>query len=143
MNEEDISQYKQYIADSLPAIKELKNALGSKSHLLDFSPESLTIVDDWIKKNFQDYVQGSQFSKEETWWIVRFSYYIAEVVIRNMGAKWELDNAKNSFSFGRAVITLGKDFKVEPLGILVAHISNMRSIADWYKKIKAKYKPGA
>ncbi len=103
ITQEDKLNYDKYISESLPAIKQLQKYLKDNGRELDFSPKSLKIVDDIISKNIskrklthKEEYEGKieELSEQEKWFIVRLGYYITEVVIKNLGAHWELDKVK-------------------------------------------------
>ncbi len=146
LNKED---YYKYISESTPCINQLKEYVGKDGYRLDFTSESLKFVDDLYRKNIAKKEKSyeldakiPELSKQESWLIVRIAYYVAEVLIKNLGAQWELDNKKNSPSYNNAVIVIkGTIVKIEPLRVIYALISNDRSIYEWYRFIEGKYKP--
>ncbi len=151
ITQEDKLNYEKYISESLPAIKQLQEYLKDNGRELDFSPKSLKIVDDIISKNIskrklthKEEYEGKieELSEQEKWFIVRLGYYITEVVIKNLGAHWELDKVKSSFSYKRPVLRIEKTtFKIEPMGLVLASAKNGKSIYEWYRFIEGKYKP--
>lgn len=131
-------EHQQYISESLPCIEQLKDYVGEEKDYLDFTPESLKFIDELVedlKKEIVWHKEIEKFSDQEKWFIVRLAYYLAEILIKNNGAKWELDKAKSSFSFGRSVIRRENPYyQIEPLNLVLILWKQDRSFHKWYKE---------
>lgn len=133
-------EHEQYISESLPCIRQLKEHTGKDSDKLDFSLESLKFIDDLVsnlKKEIIWYKDYDKLSDQEKWFIVRLAYYVVEILIRNNGGRWELDKVKSSLSFGKSVIRRNNPYyQVEPLNLVLNLWKQGRSFYDWYDGFK-------
>lgn len=136
ITKKDREDHQRYISESLPCIEQLKECVGEEKAYLDFTPESLKFIDEFVKdlkKEITWHKEVEKFSDQEKWFIVRLAYYLAEVLIRNNGASWELDKTKSSFSFGRSVIKRDKPYyQLEPLNLVLNLWKQDRSFYEWY-----------
>lgn len=114
-------------------IEKLKREVSEFSNL-DFSVNSLEIIENWILKNFK--------SKEELlidnnkFLLDKMSKYVGEVFRKNLGGKWylELEN-KNDAYYGIPAVKGGHDMSspIAPATLLTACIS--REKGDYISSI--------
>lgn len=115
---------------SLRAVIFSKNNLGIK---LDFSEESLTLLDD-ILEAFHQANENNEFDNEKIIDLsMAFGGYLGEVISKNIGGVWEENNSKTIF-------LEVSDKRVLPLNIVYKRINigKQASIKRWYYKFKEK-----
>lgn len=102
ITKEDKEKFKQYVVEAEPCLDQLRELFGEYADRLDFTPESLSFVGEAILAQKEN---KTRF--EDSWYIVRLAYYLAETVKKNLGGEWVLqDNPEISF-FGAAVFICG------------------------------------
>ena len=142
ITQEDRDAHERYLADSEACIAQLKERLGFEAVRLDFTPDSLKFVDElkkmWIRPVVaEDFVLGMPprpLTEEEIWWAVRLAYYLAEVLIRNLDAKWDIETRPGHAKFKRSVLRGEKIFDgVDTQSIILAPGSNRQdTLYGWY-----------
>ena len=149
---EDLEKYKQYTEEALPAVGQLAEKLKDSGGRLDFSPQSLKFIDKVLDglvprakevTNYEETKQVSsiELSDETKWLVVRASYYLALMCIKNWGARWELDKLKASPYYKAAVIVIpDKIFKIDPLRVVFASKANGKNLYDWYDRLDKDFK---
>lgn len=135
----------KYIAESAECIEELREHFLEYKEELNFSPESLKIITSLIKKvikkrdPFLALTEEVSLSDGEIWFITRFSYYLAEVFIRNTNEKWSFDDNKKSKTFNHYVLVWDKSKeKYNPLTTVLAGSINHFDLYDHYLFLEKK-----
>lgn len=139
INLEILKEHQQYVADSQACIQELKKKFSTESKDLNYTPESLKLIDKIIKENIKKNENDSwppknpEISQEEKWLIIRLAYYVAEVFIQNTNAFWIIDEDNRSRFYGESVLLVpNKKQHYNPLRIVLASAKNHKSLYDNY-----------
>lgn len=136
-----------FIADSKKSIDELKSVFPEYSKFLDYTPESLKKIDEIIEKNIEKAediswpIKESKPNKEEISLIVNISYYLADVVIRNLNAEWIIDKNQKSKTYTESVLKFSNSEECyNPLRVSLACAKNHKKLYDnymfWEQRVK-------
>ncbi|MDO8604028.1 MAG: hypothetical protein Q7K40_01280 [bacterium] len=154
ITKEDIKSFQRYLIDSPLCIGELIESLGEEGKKLDFTPESLKFIDTLLKEKIKkvDPIRrweeldkpGPELTQEEKWLIVRLAYYLAEVLIQNLGAEWDIEKRSSHAQFKRAVLRIKNMLNgVDTQRAIFAtgRNPNAKSLYDWYSRNFIEKKP--
>jgi hypothetical protein len=68
------------------------------------------------------------------------SFYFAEVLITNLGMRWELNTKKESPDYSAPVLILtGTTLELNPMRFILESGRNGKSVYDWYDSIEKEY----
>jgi hypothetical protein len=145
---EEIADFRRFLLDSEPCIEQLRESLGTEGLKLDFTPESLQVVDEILKKeikkrSYQTPIRWDQLADfqhqeqalnpEEIWLIVRIAYYFAEVLHRNLQTEWVFEDRPKRQHFKQAVIKIDDvSDGIEPLELVLRNAQNNQAKGLYY-----------
>lgn len=107
-------------------LEELLEEFKKKGIDLDYSINSLDVIENWILENFD--TKEILIEEKNKYILDSLSKYIGEVYIKNIGGRWEIELLnKEDIYFNLPVINGGKnESPIAPLTMLTACISRKK-----------------
>jgi hypothetical protein len=128
------SQFRQFCEDEGPAVDELLAVVGGEARkLLDLSPESLGLLDTWVR----NITSNSDWLKDEIWsflgiqsrlpfWLeLRCAYYLARVLRKRYGGDWVMHGDPEDEALVRPFFVIG-DTCADALGVAQEVVAGAR-----------------
>jgi hypothetical protein len=107
-------------------IKQLLDELPEEvSQRLDFTPESLDVLEGWLLSKFDS--PAAILQPSENWYIDRVSKYVGETIRRNAGGEWSINLDDPSLVFyGLPVIERKNGYPDCPASLVTASLDRRR-----------------